>query len=203
MGSEKRGPNLKDDLIRHYRWLRRYGCNDSHSGNASVRDVNRFWVTPTGACADLLTAADVLACPISGPCVEGASLDAPLHQRVYQLNPEAGAILHSHGPYTVAITLNGEDFVPLDFEGQYYFSRVPVISIAYDEYVRKAPAAVADVLAEYPDMVVRGHGVYACGASLNLAYKWTCSLELSAKTAVIARGLDAGSSPDFSPGGPA
>ncbi len=194
MKPERNPLHPTQDLVRHYRWLRRFGCNDSHSGNASVRDADRFWVTPSGACADLLEAEDLLACPVSGPCAVGASLDAPLHQRVYQLNPEAGAILHSHGPYTVAITLNGEDFVPLDFEGQYYFSRVPVISIAYDEYVRKAPAAVAEVLAEYPAMVVRGHGVYARATSLNLAYKWTCSLELSAKTAVIARGLAAGGS---------
>jgi L-fuculose-phosphate aldolase len=42
-------------------------------------------------------------------------------------------------------------------------------------------------LAHAPITVVRGHGVYAWGESLNLAYKWTCSLELSAKTAFIAR----------------
>ena len=46
---------------------------------------------------------------------------------------------------------------------------------------------VAEVLVDYPIAVVRGHGVYACAATLNLAYKWTCSLELSAKTAFIAQ----------------
>ena len=46
---------------------------------------------------------------------------------------------------------------------------------------------VAEILADYPIAVVRGHGVYACADSLNLAYKWTCSLELSAKTAFIAQ----------------
>jgi len=42
--------------------------------------------------------------------------------------------------------------------------------------------------------VVCGHGVYAAGESLNLAYKWSCSLELSAKTAFIA--LQAGTYPN-------
>ena len=54
----------RDDLIRHYRWLRQYGINDSHSGNASVRDGDRVWVTPTGACADTLAAADLKACTL-------------------------------------------------------------------------------------------------------------------------------------------
>jgi len=177
----------KQNLVRHYRWLRQYGNNDSHSGNASIREGDTIWVTPTGACADTLTAADLVACPLQGTCGEGVSLDGPLHQQVYRANPQARAMLHSHGPYTVAVTLSGEDFVPVDFEGQYYFPRVPVVGISYEDYVDQAPAAVARVLATHPVMVVRGHGVYACAETLNLAYKWTCSLELSAKTAVIAR----------------
>ena len=114
-------------------------------------------------------------------------MDASLHLAVYQANPKAGAVLHSHGPYSVAMTMDNEEFLPADFEGQLYFSRVPVLTIAYDQYVALAPRLVADILADYPIAVVRGHGVYACAEHLNLAYKWTCSLELSAKTAFIAQ----------------
>ncbi|OQX46427.1 MAG: class II aldolase [Candidatus Sedimenticola endophacoides] len=178
--------SLKRELIEHYRWLRRHGNNDSHSGNASARDGERFWVTPSGACADTLNEEQLIDCPVHGPCAPGASLDAPLHQRVYQLNPKARSVIHSHGPYTVALTMNGEDFIPPDFEGQYYFPRVPVVTIPYDRYVEQAPRAVAESLAGHRIMVVRGHGVYACAESINLAYKWSCSLEVSAKTAFIA-----------------
>jgi L-fuculose-phosphate aldolase len=177
----------KLDLVRHYRWLRQYGLNDSHSGNASLRAGEGLWVTPSGCCADLLEAGDLLYCDGAGQCNGRASLDAPLHRRVYQRNPKAQAVLHSHGAYSVALTLGGEDFIPLDFEGQLYFPRVPVIDIPYENYVAEAPARVAEMLADHPIAIVRGHGVYACAETLNLAYKWTCSLELSAKTAFIAR----------------
>ena len=179
--------DAKEDLIRHYRWLRQYGYNDSHSGNASVRDGGMLWVTPSGACADILEADQLVGCPAEGPCPAGASLDAPMHQRVYQVAPDAGAVLHSHGAYTVALTLNGREFTPPDFEGQYYFDRVPVISIPYQRYLDQAPGRIAEALAAHNVVVVRGHGVYAKGETLNLAYKWTCSLELSAKTALLAR----------------
>lgn len=179
--------NLKEQLVQYYRWLRQYGLNDSHSGNASVRDGDTVWVTPTGACADTLSVNDLVPCTLQGQPVAGASLDAPLHLAVYRKNPQAGAVLHSHGAHTVALTLNGEDFVPADFEGGFYFPRVPVIVIPYDEYLEKSPALVTDKLAEFPVTVVRGHGVYAWGETLNRAYKWTCSLELSAQTALIAR----------------
>lgn len=176
----------REDLVRHYRWLRQYGCNDSHSGNASVRDGDTVWVTPTGSCADLLEPGHLIPSPLHGAPPQGASLDTPLHQQVYRNNGEARAVLHSHGPYTVAMTLNGEEFVPIDFEGWYYFKRVPVITIPYESYVAEAAAKVAAVLGQNRIMVVRGHGVFACAPSVNLAYKWTCSLELSAKTAFLA-----------------
>ncbi len=181
---------LKASLVQYYRWLRQYGLNDSHSGNASVRDGDGFWATPTGACADTLGPDDLVRCPLSGTCPESASLDAPLHQKVYQLNHKAGAVLHSHGPYTVAATMRTKSFVPIDFEGQYYFPEVPVIRIPFSDYVAEAPGLVGRGLATSRVMVVRGHGIYAWGPDLNLAYKWTCSLELSAKTAVIARQMD-------------
>jgi L-fuculose-phosphate aldolase len=179
--------NKKQELVQYYRWLRQYGLNDSHSGNLSVRDGETIWVTPTGACADTLGENDLVACSLDKAPPSGATLDAALHLAVYQHNPQANAVMHSHGAYTNAMTLNGEDFIPADFEGQYYFQRVPVLNIAYGDYLDEAPQRVARTLAEHKITVVRGHGVYAQGESLNLAYKWSCSLELSAKTALLAK----------------
>lgn len=179
--------NIKDDLVRHYHWLRQYGLNDSHSGNASLREDDVFWITPTGCCADTLSSGELVECGLDGAIGKGASMDARLHLAVYQANPDARAVLHSHGPYSVAMTMDNEEFFPADFEGQLYFSRVPVLTIPYDQYQARSPRLVAEILADYPIAVVRGHGVYACAESLNLAYKWTCSLELSAKTAFIAQ----------------
>jgi len=178
---------VRKSLCRYYRWLRYHGCNDSHSGNISVRDGDGFWLTPTGACADTLMPQDLVFCPLDGDVPSGASGDVRLHQAVYRTNTRAGAVIHSHGPYTVAMTLHGEDFVPPDFEGQLYFPRVPVLQVPYTVYFEQAAGHVARALAESCICVVRGHGVYAWGEDLNQAYKWTCSLELSAKTAWIAR----------------
>lgn len=174
-------------LVRCYRWLRQHGLNDSHSGNASLRDGDCAWVTPTGCCGDTLQAEQLLRCPLDGAPPAGASLDAPLHLAVYAANPAARAVLHSHGPHSIAMTLAGGDFQPQDFEGRYYFPTVPVLDIPHEAYVARSPAAVAAALASHRICIVRGHGVYAAAETLDLAYKWTCSLESSARIAWLAR----------------
>jgi L-fuculose-phosphate aldolase len=179
--------SLKQELVQTYRWLRHYGLNDSHSGNASVRDGDTIWITPTGCCADTLTEQDLVACKLDGAIGGQASLDAPLHLATYLANPDTRCLLHSHGPYTVAMTLDGTDFVPADFEGSYYFAHVPVLTIPYQDYVDESPGQVSRTLCKHRVAVVRGHGVYAQAETINLAYKWTSSLELSAKTAMLAR----------------
>jgi L-fuculose-phosphate aldolase len=179
--------SLRQELAQYYRWLRQYGLNDSHSGNASVRNGEKVWITPTGACADLIGPEHLVKCRLGQRPPEQASLDAPLHLAVYEKNPRAQAILHSHCPYSIAITLHGNAFKPDDFEGQYYFSHIPLIDIPYERYVMDSPALVSAALAESPIAIVRGHGVYAQAESLELAYKWTCTLESSAKTSFLAR----------------
>ncbi len=181
--------DIREQLTTYYRWLRQYGYNDSHSGNISARDADAFWVTPTGACADLIGPEDFIRCPLAGALPAGASGDAALHQAVYARAPRARAVIHSHCPHAVGLTMDGRDFTPPDFEGQLYFPRVPVISVDYAVYFEQAAARVAEALAAYPVCIVRGHGVYACGESLEMAWKWTCSLEMSARTAFVARSV--------------
>lgn len=181
--------DLRVELVQYYRWLRQYGLNDSHSGNASIRIGETVWITPTGACADTVEVNDLIACKMGKKPAAEASADASLHLAVYASNPTANAILHAHNPYTVALTFNCYEFVPLDFEGYYYALTVPVVTIDYPQVMAESPMPVAAILAHQPLAIVKGHGVYAQATTLNLAYKWVCSLELSAKTRFLVQQL--------------
>jgi len=178
--------SAKEALVRYYGLLRQHGYNDSHSGNASVRDGDCIWVTPTGACADTLLSKELIACRPGQAPPAGASLDAALHLAVHAARSDIGAVLHSHGHHAVGLTLGGQDFIPPDFEGGFYFERVPVLDVDYQRYTRDAPQLVAETLREHTVCIVRGHGIYARGENLDRAYKWSCSLEQSARTAYIA-----------------
>ncbi len=173
----------RTELVTYYQRLRRYGYNDAESGNASVRVGESFLITPSGAAADDLTVDELILCPLDGELPPGVSFDAQLHQLTYQQQPQAGAILHSHGADSIAASLRGADFVPLDFEVRHYFSSVPVLPVPanMDRYLEQIPTQVAATLATHPILMIASHGVYAWGNNLRQAYKWTCALELSAK----------------------
>ena len=180
---------IAHDLVKIYSLLREHGINDSHSGNASVRAGEALWITPTSACADTLRPWQLVRCRVDSDAdCAGASSDLALHRAVYRGNPCAHAVLHGHGVHATALTLDGQDFEPVDLEGWYYFGeRVPVIDLPYDEYFSRSPALVAAALAEHRVAIVRGHGLYAWGETLDLAYKWLCSLELAATVKYLAQ----------------
>lgn len=179
--------NRRLELIRTLQRLRADGYNDAATGNASVRAGKRFWITPSSAVRDTTIPPDLIACSLDTPIPEGASLDAPIHREVYRQQPQTGAVLHSHGPHSVAVSFAGRDFEPADFEGARLLGSVPVLSIKPEAHLERAPAAVAEALGVAPICIVAGHGVYARGATIRDAYRWTMTLELSARIFVIAR----------------
>ena len=177
-------------LARIWRRLRLLGLNDSHSGNASLRAGDAFWITPRGAMADGFRAGQLVRVPVAGAIPERASSDAPLHQRVYQRVPEARSVLHVHAPHAIALTMNGEPLRPEDLEGRLYFGdEVPVVDIPHERHFADAPERVSAVLTTARTCIERGHGVYLWGESVELAYKWACSLEASARLVWLARAL--------------
>ena len=91
---------------------------------------------PAGAFAQAGGQGGVLEQGLHGPGQSARVVGG--HQQA--VLPRAGAVLHSHGAYSVALTMDGEDFVPADFEGQYYRTHNATI---YDRPDEPVPVYVA------------------------------------------------------------
>lgn len=176
----------QQQLITFYKLLRQHGLNDSHSGNASIRLADSFIVTKTGACADIIEPDDLVVCSLNQTPTKGASLDASIHQGIYQACPQHNAVLHAHNPYTIALTLTTESFNPVDFEGQLYFGEMDIVECDADNYLQAMPSRISQAMLKGSIVIVRSHGVYVAAETAELAYKWLCSLEQSAKIKWLA-----------------
>ncbi|MBL4783748.1 MAG: class II aldolase/adducin family protein [Porticoccaceae bacterium] len=176
----------QEQLVFYYRLLRQHALNDSHSGNGSVRMGEHFVVTKTGACADTIHTDELIHCALNDAPAKGASLDASIHQSIYQAHDKSHAVLHAHNPYTIALTLHAKTFKPVDFEGKLYFGELQVIECEENNYLEVMPNRISECLRHQPIAIVQSHGVYVAAENLELAYKWLCSVEQSAKIKWLA-----------------
>ncbi len=131
-----------------------------------------FYIMPTGAYLD--ASDEPVFVPADGDVPEKASSEYRVHREVY-LATRYAAIIHAHPPYTVAASLNLDEIVPIDSEGEMFCPRIPVVTgmPGTDELARN----VAGGLGTAHVVVARGHGTFAGGRTLDEAYLFTSLAE--------------------------
>ena len=168
-------------------------CNNSHSGNLSLRDDERIIITRTGAMLGYLEADDLLVTSLEPTDDEKrrASIEWPVHLEIYAATSHQ-AIAHGHALSATAVGWLTDRIEPIDVEGAYYFGHIPVLEHTPATASAELGKALAAVFAENAVVIVRGHGVFAVGESLERAAQRITSVNDSAELIIKARqlGLD-------------
>jgi len=156
------------------------GLNNSHSGNMSVRLGDRVLITRRGSMLGDLTETDLIDVGLNADDsgIALASTEVNVHRAVYAATSHL-AVVHTHPKTATALSMGRENIVPADDEGRYYFKRIPVLgaraTIGSTELEQKLPVLLKD----FPVVMVRGHGAFAAGGSLEEGLQYTHSLEWS------------------------
>lgn len=117
-----------------------------------------------------------------------ASTELAVHRAIYK-QTLALAIVHAHPPHTVALSLVAKDIVPLDMEGSYLLSMVPVVG---RELLLKHGAYAGEIAQDLKNskiVAVYGHGSFAIGQLLEEAFQFTTTLEQSCHVIWLMRSL--------------
>ena len=79
------------------------------AGNISVRRDDGYLITPTDACLGTLQPERLARIGADGNQTSGdrASKTLALHRRIYESDPEARCVIHTHSRQLVALTLAG------------------------------------------------------------------------------------------------
>jgi L-fuculose-phosphate aldolase len=191
--------------------LMRANLNNTHSGNMSCRDpqdATRFWITASGAACGALSPADLVAVRYDDLHHEGRarpSSETNTHRRVLQL-PGANACIHCHaiastllgfetpqkpilllGPETEESDPKQSLFQPLDVWGAGLIGAVTVgayqDTVGSSEMERRIPVG----LRQAPVTIVKGHGPFARGQSIEQCLHYLSVLENSAVVAAALR----------------
>lgn len=182
---------MLEDFKRIGRMLFEEGLVGSHSGNLSVRQGEKIFITRSNALLGDLKDGDLVEVGLEpGEKDKEASVELPVHRAIYQ-STEAKAVVHAHPANGIALSIIYEQkIIPQDAEGQYYFKTVPVLkvrqAIGSDEVVKMLPPIFAG---GYTIAMVRGHGSFAVGDTLEKAYQLTSSFENSCKVTNILKSI--------------
>lgn len=156
------------------------GLTTSHGGNMSLRDCDRIVITRRGSMLGRLTDDDLIETDMV-PCAadERCSREIIVHRAIYAAT-DARAIVHAHPPHTVARSCARDTIAPADSEGLYVLGEVPVLSAATTIASAEAAGVLAEALRTAPVAVLRTHGPFAKGATLEEAFMHVSVLEASA-----------------------
>jgi methylthioribulose-1-phosphate dehydratase len=166
------------------------------AGNLSARlDAETIAITRSGVHKGRLKEADIIEVGLDGHALEQGikpSAETLLHCQLYRLFPPVGAVLHGHSVAATVLSMAGEiTFTGYEIVKAFGFATHEVdVSLPVfenDQDIARLAAAIEPELVENPPIgyVIRGHGVYAWGTSVEHAF-WrlealefllTCELE--------------------------
>jgi ribulose-5-phosphate 4-epimerase/fuculose-1-phosphate aldolase len=142
---------LREELCRVGRSLFERGYAHATAGNLSARlPDGSFLITPTDACLGFLEPARLALVDAQGTQRSGdrASKTLALHRRIYDSDPEARCVIHTHSTHLVALTLAGvwqaDDILPPITP--YYVMKVGHVPLV--PYHRPGDPAAADTVAQ-------------------------------------------------------
>lgn len=171
---------LEEDFIKFGRELFIRGLIASHSGNLSVKRGNEILITRRGSMLGNLTKEGIVSVPLIADKVEAASRELVVHRAIYQAT-SALACVHAHPPYAIALSLIENEIIPIDEEGAFYLSRVPILAIEDTIGSEVVASQLAKLFNGNKIAMIKGHGSFAIGETLEEAYLKTSSLEHSSQ----------------------
>ena len=97
--------SLRKQLVEHYQKVDALGLNEMSSGNLSVRFRDEMLISPNGATGDSISLENIVRCSFNGE-YQGKRLPSSewrLHASIYVKYADAGAVVHTHSDYCVAV----------------------------------------------------------------------------------------------------
>lgn len=161
---------LQDRVAEHAPRLA--GMTPARTGNLSVRDGDRFAITPTGVPYEDIEPGDVPVLDMDGGQVDGAldpSSEVPTHLHLYR-DREPGAIVHTHAPWATTLAVLHDELPPVHYMLAPVGDRVPVADYATygTEELGDAIAAAMDA-AGAEACIMANHGLIVEAADLPAA----------------------------------
>ncbi len=185
-----RQAQLKQDIVQVCQMLHRKNYLAATDGNVSVRLGDQVLLTPSGVNKGMMAEDQVITVDLEGRLLAGTgrpSSELRMHLLVYELRPEAGAVVHAHLPYATACTLAGISLLePILPEVVITLKGIPTAAYATPG-TEEVPKAIRDFILEFDAILLSRHGAMTVGHDVMDAYNKMEKLEHTARVVLAAR----------------
>ncbi len=185
---------LREEICYFGKSLFDRGLTFGSAGNISVRVADGWLMTPTNSCLGRLDPATLSKVDERGQLISG---DPPtkeyfLHLSMYGQRPRAGAIVHLHSTYSVAVSVLADldPEQPIPPITAYYVMKIGQLALV--PYYAPGDVALAEAVREvagrHHAVLLANHGPVVAGKDLETAVYATEELEETAKLYLMLRG---------------
>ncbi|MBN1339378.1 MAG: class II aldolase/adducin family protein [Bacteroidales bacterium] len=144
------------------------GYNSSHAGNLSMKSGGRIIITRRSSMLGWLQPEDLVTIDLEEEDAHSsliASTESNVHRNIY-MQTDAMAVVHAHAPAATALSMVLDEITCIDGEGMLLYKKIPVVECDIPVGSYEVAGKVAHTLRNYPAVVVRAHGVFAKGVTL-------------------------------------
>jgi ribulose-5-phosphate 4-epimerase/fuculose-1-phosphate aldolase len=185
---------LRDEICRLGESLFTRGLTFGSAGNISARLEDGWLMTPTNFSLGRLDPAELSKLDANGKLVSGKppTKETFLHRAMYSERPQAGAVVHLHSTYSVAVSALADidEANVLPPITAYYVMRVGRLPLV--GYYPPGDVALADAVqrlaGKHHAVLLANHGPVVAGSTLDAAANAIEELEETAKLFLLLRG---------------
>ncbi len=194
MGTETR---LRDDICRFAKSIFDRGLTGGASGNISARtDDGGLLVTPTGSSMGTLDPAGLSRFDAAGKLIGGdpPTKEMALHSAFYETRRGAGAVVHLHSTYSVALSMLPETDPDNALPPLTAYSVMRLGKVRLLPYFRPGDPAMGDAVrglaGRRAAVLLANHGPVVAAKDLGAAVYAVEELEETARLALLLRGCN-------------
>jgi L-fuculose-phosphate aldolase len=169
------------------------GQDDFTRGHISFRlpdNPSRFFMKPHSLGLDEITLENILTIDLDGNVVAGTARrhsEVYIHSEIFKLRPDVHCVIHTHPPYSVALSATGRPMRCYSQPGALFYEALGVYTDTINLIrTHEMGAGVAKALGPHRAVLLKNHGVAAVGASIAEAVVGVIMLENAAMVQLTA-----------------
>jgi L-fuculose-phosphate aldolase len=185
--------DIKQQLIWAGKVLVGEGQDDFTRGHISFRlpdNPSLFFMKPHSLGLDEITMENILTIDLDGKVVAGTSKrhsEVYIHSEIFKARADVQCILHTHPPYSIALSATGRPLRAYSQPGALFYENVGVYTDTINLIrTTEMGAGVAKALGPHRAVLLKNHGVVVVGASVAETVIGAIMLENAAQVQMIA-----------------